>query len=317
MTDVTDVTGGTDIARQAAFFQEAAAVRPREDLSVLRVAGDDAHPWLNGQTTHDVRTTRRGDGTYGLVVSPKGKVLADVWVLDRGKDLAVVVPRATRELLMQRFTSQIFMEAVEVTEEPTRVVSVQGPEARSVVAGCTLAQATAYACDELGRGGVFVLTTLEEFALATRELAHAAAARGGGAVDDAAFDLARLRVGRPRFGVDFGDRNYPQEAGLKDLAVSFSKGCYLGQEVVCTLEHRGRLHRRLVRLDAEPGTIPDTTTLTDAAGETVGSITSIAVDPVAARVLALGYAKLAVAEPGAVLHAGGVAVTVRGLAGGA
>ena len=72
---------------------------------------------------------------------------------------------------------------------------------------------------------------------------------GGGAVSEAGFDLARVRAGRPRFGRDFGAQQYPQEAGHKQRAVSFGKGCYLGQEVVCTLENRGRLTRRLVRLN--------------------------------------------------------------------
>lgn len=310
------MSGMPTVADQAAYFEHAAAVRARDDLCVVRVSGEDAHAWLNGQTTHDVRSIGPGVGAYGLVVSAKGKVLADVWVFDRGNDLAVAMPRSVREALRERFESQVFMEDVAITEEPSVLISVQGPRARDAVAAAGVAASQIYRCDELGRGGVFVACTTDTAPTTHAALVNAAASCGGGAVDEASFELARLRAGRPRFGVDFSDRNYPQEAGLKDLAVSFSKGCYLGQEVVCTLEHRGRLNRHLVRLDTAdaPGAGD---VLTDAQGDTVGALTSVIRDPVQGRTLAFGYVKRALATAGAEVRAGAAVLTIRGLVGSA
>jgi folate-binding protein YgfZ len=172
-----------------------------------------------------------------------------------------------------------------------------------------------YPCDELGVGGQFVLATASEREGVLTALTNATEREGGGAVDEAAFALARLRVGRPALGLDFGERAYPQEAGLKGLAVSFNKGCYLGQEVVCTLEHRGKLSRRLVRLQSTEGTAAVGDELVDPAGQTIGQVTSCAEDGASGRMLALGYAKTAHAVEGRELHAPHGRFVVLGLAG--
>jgi hypothetical protein len=308
------MNGVTSVAEQAAYFERSAAVRVRADLCVARVGGDDARTWLNGQTTNDLRGTKPGDGAYGLVVSEKGKVLADVWVLDRGRDLAIAFPCVARELLHARFEAQIFMEDANVADEPTRVVSVQGPRARDVVAAAGVTPEACYRCAELTREGMFVTCHADDAPARFASLVRAAEEFGGGAADEAGYELARVRAGRPRFGSDFSERNYPQEAGLKDLAVSFSKGCYLGQEVVCTLEHRGQVQRHLVRLETtgapDPGAV-----LTDARGEAVGALTSVVRDPERERTLAFGYVKRALASAGTELHAGTTALAVVGLVG--
>ncbi len=301
-------------ATQAAYFEHTAAVRERSDLCVLRIEGEDARSWLNGQVTNDVRGLHAGDGAYGLVVTAKGKVMADVWVLDRGEILGLAVPLSTRPALLARFETQIVMEDVAIADEPSSVLSVQGPKAREVIALAAVAPERVHGCDELGRGGVFVSAAPEEKAALLATLVRSAERVGGGAVDDAGFELARIRIGRPRFGVDFSDRNYPQEAGLKDLAVSFSKGCYLGQEVVCTIEHRGQVNRYLVRLESsvEPRTGD---TITDADGSEVGAITSVVRDPERDCALALGYVKRPLACAGQALRAGDAVLTVHTLAG--
>ena len=145
---------------------------------------------------------------------------------------------------------QIIMEDVELAlDEELRVLSAQGPAALRACAGSP----RTFPCAELEAGGAFVLVSASERDAKLAELTAAAEREGGCSVDEAGFTLARLRVGRPLLGLDFGERAYPQEAGLKGLAVSFNKGCYLGQEVVCTLEHRGKRSRRLVRLESVDG----------------------------------------------------------------
>ncbi len=299
---------------QARALEHSAGVRVRDELVLVDVLGDDRLSWLNGQVTADVRAARPGQAVYALAVSVRGKIIADLWVLDRGERLAVLLPAAAREQVLQSFEHQIIMEDVELRpDESARVISVQGPRAGEVVAGRT---PEAHRCDELGAGGFMLLCAQAELAERFSELVAAAQALGGGAVDEAGFELARLRAGRGRFGADFGAQHYPQEAGLKALAVSFSKGCYLGQEVVCTLENRGRLTRRLVRMRAPAGAEAQAgAELHDAEGHAVGVLTSVAHDPEHGGVLALGYVKQALATPERELRAGACMLRVIGVAG--
>lgn len=295
---------------QARALTQAAGVRVRDDLCLLALDGEDQRSWLSGQVTGDVRELRAGGSVYCLAVNVRGKIMADVWVIERAAGLALLVPRAAREQLLESFEGQIIMEDVEVTPvESVAVVSVQGPLAARALEAAGVEE-DVHDCDELGHGGRFVLTTTQASSELRARLVAAAEELGGGEVGEAGFELARLRARRPRFGVDFDLRHYPQEAGLKERAVSFNKGCYLGQEVVCTLENRGRLSRELMALRADAALAPGTP-LEDDAGAAIGEVTSSAHDGEAGTHIALGYLKRAHAEAGRVVHAGGVAVHVE------
>jgi folate-binding protein YgfZ len=300
---------------QARALAQTAGMRVRDDLVVVRVNGDDRTSWLNGQVTSDVRNAKPGQGLYALAVSVRGKIMADLWVLERGDHLAVLLPKAAQSEVLQSFERQIIMEDVElVTDAALRVISLQGPRARDAIAGLAL---EAHDCDELGHTGLFVLTSEAELSSVLATLRERIEALGGCTVDEVGYELARLRAGRGRYGCDFGPQNYPQEAGLARLAVSFNKGCYLGQEVVCTLENRGRLTRRLVRLQALTVTEPTPgAELCDAEGHAVGAVSSVARDPELGHAIALGYVKQAHAVQGRELQAGEARLQVLGLAGG-
>ncbi len=274
------------------------------DTGVLRVRGEDARSWLNGQITNDIRAMSRGDAIYALVLDGRGKILADAWVLERGEDVLLVVPRETVEPLREHFDKYIVMEDVELDAPALAVVTVQGARAADV------AGSDGFPCDRLGDGGRDVVVPEGDRDAALARLIEAAERVGGGAVDDAAWELARVRRAVPRFGVDFGPANYPQEAGLKDRAVSFTKGCYLGQEVVCTLENRGQLSRRLVRLEGAPARPGDELRADE---KVVGQVTSSALDPERGTI-ALGYLKRAVPVGASVASAEGP-LTVAGVVG--
>ncbi len=293
MTKLQTKLQTTEEARRVA---EAAGVRIPNEF-VLRVRGEDAPSWLNGQITNQILTSKPGDAIYALVLDGRGKILSDVWVLLGEADLLLLTPAERRAELVEHFDKYIVMEDVELRPEDRAVVKVQGPRAAEVVSRADL---SGYPCDRLGLGGIDVLGepgTAEDL---HAKLTATAEALGGGAVGEAGWELARLRQARPRWNVDFGHAHYPQEAGLSRLAVSFVKGCYLGQEVVCTLENRGQLSRRLVVLTgaadaAEPG---------DALvfdGKTTGQLTSRVEDP-PGRMRALGYLKRAAAQPGSMVE---------------
>ncbi len=269
-----------------------AGVRALDD-AVLRVRGEDARSWLNGQITNDVRAMEPGDALYALVLDGRGKILSDAWVLERGEDVLLVVPRETVDLLREHFEKYIVMEDVDLDVADLAVVTVQGPRAAEV------AGPAGYPCDRLGAGGRDRLVRSSDRDATLAALAAAADALGGGEVSREGWELARLRAAVPRFGADFGPAHYPQEAGLKERAVSFTKGCYLGQEVVCTLENRGQLSRRLVRLE---GSAARAGSELRSGESVVGQITSALHDAARGGALALGYVKRAAATRGARLE---------------
>lgn len=297
-------------AERASWARDSAGVRVMRELAVVRVSGDDARTWLNGQVTNDVRSTKTGDAVYALAINVKGRVLADVHVVDRGDaGLAMIVPRDRWEALSAHLEHHVIMEDVSLSLEPLAVLAVSGPRAAEITE-----EEEAYRCDRLGHGGRDVLVAEAEQERMRARLSERAARAGGGELDDAAWELARLRAGRPRFGADFGERTYPQEAGLEASAVSFKKGCYLGQEVVCMLESRGQLTRRLVRLAAHDA-LAAGAPITDASGTAIGEVTSAMADPSTGEVLALGFVKRAHASAGTTVRAGSAEARVLGVVG--
>lgn len=271
----------------ADWIETSVGVRLRPDLAVIDVGGEDQRTWLNGQISNDVRETQAGDAVYALVLNIRGKILCDLWALDRGDGFSLLVPTHVLDEVRTHLEQYIIMEDVVLTQRAGAVVvSAQGPSSRALLAGTSL---TAFACDELGVGGYHVLTTEADASALMAQLGARATELGGGVIGDGAYEVARLRRAVPRFGKDFDIHHYPQEAGLKQRAVSFSKGCYLGQEVVCTLESRGKLSRKLValRFNGQAPEVGDT--IATDAGDASGAITSVGLDRDGGH--ALGYVR--------------------------
>lgn len=266
-------------------------------MRVIRVQGEDARSWLNGQVTQDVRNTKAGDSVYALIANVKGKIIADTWVLDCDGSFLLTVPSSASDV-NTHLEQYIIMEDVELKDEPYEVASIQTNDSslRAAVHAALGQDVISYPSARLLPEGFDVLLV----GPAAREhlIAFAAAHKIAIANDD---DWARLHVtaGVPRFSADFGPANYPQEAGLKELAVSFNKGCYLGQEVVCMLENRGQLVRKLVHFEMAEQAKTGAPIMNEAGAE-IGRVTScVSVNGVA---FGLGYAKRAHAVAGHTLH---------------
>jgi len=284
----------------AEALERRAGMRRLDDHVVLSVSGEDAHGWLGGQVTNQVQTTTPGDAVYALFTNVKGKVLADAWILhvshgDEDDLLYAIVPVTAREALLESFDKYIVMEDVDVAvRDDLAVLTVQGPDAGDVVGRVPDAAAAAWPCDRLGTGGRDVVLgrdAIDAVAEALREAGATPAA-------EAAWELARLRLAVPRFGADFDATSYPQEAGLSRRAVSFDKGCYVGQEVVCMLESRGKVSRRLAALELPSGAVPTAGAPIETDGKAVGHVTTAAIDPREQTARALGWLKATVAEVG-------------------
>ncbi|MBK8169631.1 MAG: folate-binding protein YgfZ [Sandaracinaceae bacterium] len=290
------------------FLQTAGLYSLREH-AVLRVHGDDARSWLNGQITNDVRATTKGQSVYALVINLKGRVVADVWVLDNGDDFLLVLPQSAFATVEAQFEKYIIMEDVALSAaSELRVVTLQGALAASLAEKTGVSTSLAYRADRMHAEGVDILIAKNDYDAAWENLSAAVLAEGGEILDDVSWQDARIGAGRPAFGVDFGERTYPQEAGLEERAVSFNKGCYLGQEVVCMLENRGQLTRRLVALTVtDKNGLTHGTQVTGSDGANVGEVTSVSSD----QTRALAFVRRALANKGTEVNAGGERATVE------
>jgi tRNA-modifying protein YgfZ len=297
---------------QVQAAKEGALAVQHADLATLAVTGKDRVTWLNGLLTCELAKRAPGDAVYGLVVERKGHVLADVVAVVDDPDSArpkaaesdarpearvlLVVPVFTVESLQAHLEHYLVMEDCEVTlANGWEVWSVHGPRAAAALEAARAAGGVGGTLDRTGLGGAIALAPPE----VTREVAAAIA--GVATVgDDAGWEALRLERGVPRFGVDFDDKTYPQEAQLEKVAVSFDKGCYLGQEVVCMLEMRGHVKRKLVPvvLDAEGAPPPRGAPVTDEQGAPVGEVTSAGTSPTLGKPVAMAMVKRAFAEAG-------------------
>lgn len=292
----------------ASVSSEFVAVRRLSDSVLVAVEGEDARTWLNGQVTNDVRELHEGVATYALVLGPKGRALADLHVFEVDGILSFETGRAGWPRLREHLERYVIMEDVTLVERGLEVLTVVGPDREELVrrAAPDAFGAKVVRTDRLGPT-LDVIVSTDRVEETERALLQAATALGGGPLDEAAWEARRIEAGIPRFGVDFGETTYPQEAGLTQRAVSFRKGCYLGQEVVCMLENRGQVSRMLVRLrlgaDVAAGAP------IRAKDDEVGRVTSVAFP------FALGMVRRAHAVAGARLDVGGAEAEVLGLAG--
>ena len=248
----------------------------RTGRAVLELEGAEAAEFLQGQVTNDVEALEPGEGCYAALLDHKGKLRTDMRVLRLAPDrLLVDAESVARAVLVHNFETYSLGRAVrtrDLTDERT-VLSMIGPRSRERLD--TPPPEREHAFVE-GEHGLYVTTDLgvdaivrTEEAGATRQIAPA--------VSEEAVECVRIESGRPRLGHDMGSSTIPQEAGLNERAVSFTKGCYVGQETVARLYYRGKPNRHLrgLRL-SEPAAHGDPIALGE---KEVGSVGSACVSP--------------------------------------
>jgi folate-binding protein YgfZ len=243
---------------------EGCGMLDRSERGKLALSGAEAKSFLQGQVSNDIEALEPGRGCYAAFLTPKGKMLGDVRVLDTGDELLLDTERvALQELfnMIRRFSIGYDAELHKRTLE-RGLVSLLGPEAAAVagVEGLGADEDTHVATevDEIPARAIRTDLGIDLLcdAADTATLTAALAARGAVPISDAVADCVRIEHGRPRYGVDLDDSVIPQEADLNDRAVSFTKGCYVGQETVARLFYRGKPNRTLrgLRLSAPAAT---------------------------------------------------------------
>jgi len=243
----------------------------RPERAVLELEGSEAAEFLQGQVTNDVEALEPGEGCYAALLDHKGKLRTDMRVLRLASDrLLVEAEAAGRAALRHTFETYSLGRDVRSRDlsEERRVLSLIGPAARGYLRAVPPEREHASVA---GEHGLHVTTDVGvDLIVAASE---AEAARGfAPAVSEEAAECLRIESGRPRLGIDMDGSTIPQEAGLNERAVSFTKGCYVGQETVARLHYRGKTNRHLRGLSlTEPAAHGDSILLGERAVGTVGS----------------------------------------------
>jgi folate-binding protein YgfZ len=274
----------------------------------LALTGGERRAFLTGQVTNDVEGLTAGTGCYAAVLTPKGKMLGDVRILETGDELQLDCERVALQPLFDMLRRALIGFDAELHKRTLQrgLLSLVGPRAREV-AGAPDLPADEHTSRRTQIGGHETLIVATDVGVDVLSDADSAAdvvaalrAAGAADVDEGAAEVVRVERGRPRYGIDLDDTTIPQEAGLNERAVSFTKGCYVGQETVARLHYKGKPNRHLrgLRLSAE---LPAGTPLR-LEGRDVGALGSVAASP------ALGPIALALvrreASVGDVLAAG-------------
>jgi folate-binding protein YgfZ len=231
--------------------------------AVLRATGDDAFEFLQGQFTNELRHPA-GSAVYGLWLNQKGKVLADSQVLRISeKEFLIVSAGSPASVIRQRLEDYIVADDVTLADETTAMhgLMLAGPRAAEelkrltgdVPAGGQFVRGSGALAFRSQRGPGQVFEVIGATA-AIAELKQALGRAGFVAVAPAEIEFARISAGVPAVPADIGPGDLPNEGGLDETAISFTKGCYLGQEVMARLKNLGQVRRRLqvVRGQGEP-----------------------------------------------------------------
>jgi len=289
-------------------IQEHAAIGAVAPRLQIAVAGQDRAAYLQGLLTNDILSLTPGTGCYSTWLSPQGRMHTDLHVLESGGMILLDVPAETLDATIQRLDQFIFTEDVRVGSLAGSLASVwlHGPHAASILEqvidgarGLSDWPDYRHTQFEFGDSPVSIVRISQlgvpgfcVFVERAREQALLAAlsAAGAAVVSDDAITAARIEAGYPVFGIDMTDDTIPLEAGIESRAISFTKGCYVGQEVIIRVLHRGhgRVVRKLVSLRIN-GQRPALGAKLYAGDREAGFVTSVGESP-RSGTIAMGYA---------------------------
>ncbi len=310
--------------------REGAAIGAISARAQIAVAGPDRAAFLQGLLTNDIQSLAEGSGCYAAWLSPQGRMLTDLHVLQASGMTLLDVPLAEVNAVSARLDQFLFSEDVRIESlaEAMTSVWIHGPRAAGVlsdvVSGFSRTSnwpnyhhdtatfdgnpVSVARIDQLGVPGycVFLARTAES------SFVSAAAKAGARVAAPEALQAARIEAGYPVFGADMTDDTIPLEAGIEQRAISFTKGCFVGQEVVVRVLHRGggRVAKKLVGLRLSGEATRGSKVLSDA--REIGVLTSVAVSPRLGPI-ALGYVHRDFTTAGTVVQVDGRPATVTTL----
>ena len=298
----------------------SAVLVDRSSQGTIAVTGRDRASFLHALLTNDIASLAQGRGVYAAYLTPQGRMISDMRVVETGNRMLMNVERGVAAPLAERFDTLVFSEDVlakDVTGD-LAAVGVHGPSAARMIQratgmsvidlaaqydNITSGSLTLVRDDALGLPGYDVYVPASDAEAMRAKLIEA----GAVTASEETGETLRIEAGRPLFGIDMNTDTIPLEAGIEDRAISFTKGCYVGQEVIIRVMHRGhgRVARRLVSIVLSGGTVPARGSNIQIGDRVVGAITSATVSPRLGAPLALGYVQRDHASPGTELTVNG------------
>jgi len=303
-----------DVTAEHAALRESAGVLDLSFRGRLCLTGADRQRFLNGQVTNNVKDLRPGEGCYAALVNAKGKMESDLNIYCLPDELLLDFEPGLMEKILQRLEKFIVADDVQVVDvaAPYSLLSVQGPKADAAVRALALpveipakpmsiVQTTDAMLGEiylvnqprLGSAGFDLFVPTASLGAVADKLIAAAKSVGGRACGWQAFETVRIEAGMPRFGADMDETNLPLECGIESRAVSYTKGCYIGQEVINRIHTIGHVNKELrgLRLADDLKSLPVKGDKLLHDGKEVGYITSAVASPALKANIALGYVR--------------------------
>ena len=300
-------------------LRERAAWLDLSGRGKIRATGEDRARLLHAMTTNQVQQLKPGEGCYAFFLNAQGRILGDVNLLCFEDHFLLDTEPETKQKLFEHLDRYIIADDVTIQDQTDQIatIAVEGPEAAAVLAklGAPIPDApystlawgpdTIARLNSAGSDGFFV------FAAATgkAELVEKLSAAGAVSVSPDDARIVRIEHGRPRYGEEITERYLVQETGQLH-AVHFTKGCYLGQEIVERVRSRAQIHRVLHRLEIDTSEVPAAGTKLNAGEADAAEIASAAFSPALGKIVALAYVRVQYAEPGTELTLGTVQARV-------
>jgi folate-binding protein YgfZ len=303
--------------------------------AVFALTGPDRVRYLNAVTSGNIRDLTPGQSALGLLLNAQGHMLAELMTLVLEDRLLVLSHAYLRQRTFEILERFIIMDDATLADDTaqTGTLAIEGPKALDLlrklmhveymqlpdgahVTAVLDSAGAAIPCRVLrhslfGIRGAELLLPRESLSAAWQALTAAARVQGGAPIGYRALNMLRLEAGIPWFGTDFDEHQIPQEAGVESTHITFTKGCYTGQEIVERVRSRGHVNRRLTGLLFNSTEVPKPgATVLAKDGTEAGHITSAAFSPLAGKATGMAYLRREYLEPGTTLQCGNVAAEV-------
>lgn len=313
------------------FLRKSVGVLDKNYRACLEFTGPDRVRYLNAILTNNIKGLTANHGTVSLFLNPQGHIQAEIETYSFGETLFCVSFAMIREQLVEGLEKYIIMDDVTLNDRTAEygTLALEGPQAATIVkelSGVELGTFSELETRESSVGSIPCRIIRRspgdvagaEFLVERRHVAplwmvleEAARKMGGGPAGYTALNVARLEQGVPWFGYDFGEKQIPHEAGLQDSHISYTKGCYTGQEIVERVRSRGHVNRVRVRLKFEAKEQPQAKTLLSVEGKEVGFVTRSGFSPAENAWIGMGYVRREKSAAGSKLEvAGGIATVI-------
>ncbi|HXM93708.1 MAG TPA: glycine cleavage T C-terminal barrel domain-containing protein [Candidatus Dormibacteraeota bacterium] len=300
-----------DPRAEQGFANNSVALIDKNYRAYLSFTGPDRVRYLNAILTNNIKDLSTGTGNVSLLLNPQGHILAEIETYALPDSLFCVSYAVIRQRLIAWLDKYIIMDDVTLTDDTDLwgTLALEGPKAAAVVhkisgidiaplgeLSVTDAVVASIPCRIVKRSpagipGAEFLVDQAKLELLWKFLEDAVRQHGGGPMGYTALNAQRLAQGVPWFGYDFGEKQIPHEAGLEESHISYTKGCYTGQEIVERVRSRGQVNRRRVRLFFSGHAVPEAGSVLTLDGKEVGFVTRAAQSWYPPRVIGMGYVR--------------------------